>query len=241
MQNFAVYNYFPIVGPPNVEVSTNQSGILYAGTSLTFSCIVTLDSDLVDSDENVTITWSGSRSISGERYLLIGASGSQDMTESSGEQYSSINTSVSGDMDTTSDSENCMEDNGNYSINGSGEKTLSNHSVTDSENQSSGHVYSGSLSHYYSASGSGDSAGSQASGSDESYIGILIISPLAEKDDGKYTCSVTVSGGDNTLDAISIENISINVSGNKLHCSQHVAYSYTDKVCLNNYNFVIPF
>lgn len=174
-----------------MEVSANQSGVLYAGTSLTFSCIVTLDLDLMDSDENVSIKWSGPRSISGERYLLIGASGSQDMIESSGEQYSGIDTS------------------------GSGEKTMSNHSATGSGNQASGHVYNGSLLHYYSGN---DSAGSQASGSDETYIGILIISPLAEKDDGKYTCSVTVSGGDNTLDTIGIDNISINVSGNS---SQH--------------------
>ena len=99
------------VPPPGVEVSSSRTGPLYAGTGLTLTCTVTLDSN-VDSGESVETSWNGTRAIPGERY-----------------------------------------------------------SVTD------------------------------ASGSGGSYTGSLTISPLADQDNGTYTCTVTVTGGSNVLQA----------------------------------------
>ena len=48
---------------------------LYAGSSLTLTCTVTLDPN-VDNDETVTTSWSGPSDISGERYLVTEAMGS---------------------------------------------------------------------------------------------------------------------------------------------------------------------
>ena len=42
----------------------------------------------------------------------------------------------------------------------------------------------------------------------------LTISPLAEEDDGQYTCNVTVSGSMYVVEAINDDDIVINVAGN---------------------------
>ena len=111
------------VPQPGVEVTANRTTALYAGTGLTLTCTVTLDSN-VDSGESVETSWSGPRAIPGERY-----------------------------------------------------------SVTD------------------------------ANGSGGSYTGSLTISPLADQDDGTYTCTVTVTGGSNVLQATASNDIIITVMG----------------------------
>ena len=47
----------PSVPQPGVAVTLNNTGTLYAGTGLTLTCTVTLDSS-VDNSENVSIDWS---------------------------------------------------------------------------------------------------------------------------------------------------------------------------------------
>ena len=106
-----------------MEATANRTGPLYAGTGLTLTCTVTLDSN-VDSGESVETSWSGPRAIPGERY-----------------------------------------------------------SVTD------------------------------ASGSGGSYIDSLTISPLADQDDGTYTCTVTVTEGSNVLQATASNDTIITVMG----------------------------
>ena len=51
--------FFPLhlVPQPDVAVTVNNTGILYAGTGLTLTCTVTLDSS-VDNSESVSIAWS---------------------------------------------------------------------------------------------------------------------------------------------------------------------------------------
>ena len=67
---------FPFTVPqPNVAISTNHTPPLYADTGLTFTCTVSLDSS-VDTDVSVSVTWTGPRTISGERYSVMEASGS---------------------------------------------------------------------------------------------------------------------------------------------------------------------
>ena len=51
------------------------------------------------------------------------------------------------------------------------------------------------------------------SGSEGSYTGSLTISPLADQDDGTYTCTVTVTGGSNVLQASASDDIFITVMG----------------------------
>ena len=54
-----------------------------------------------------------------------------------------------------------------------------------------------------------------ANESNDSYTSNLIISPLAEEhDEGDYTCTVTISGGNYVLESIASDNISINALGN---------------------------
>ena len=48
---------------------------LYAGSSLTLTCTVTLHPN-VDNDENVTASWSGPSGITGEKHLVTATSGS---------------------------------------------------------------------------------------------------------------------------------------------------------------------
>ena len=52
-----------------------------------------------------------------------------------------------------------------------------------------------------------------ASGSGGSYTDSLTISPLADQDDGTYTCTVTVTGGSNVLQATASDDITITVMG----------------------------
>ena len=51
--------FFPrhLVPQPTVAVTLNNTGTLYAGTGLTLTCTVTLDSS-VDNSEHVSIDWS---------------------------------------------------------------------------------------------------------------------------------------------------------------------------------------
>ena len=102
-----------------MKVTANRTGPLYAGTGLSLTCTVTLDSN-VDSGETVETSWNGTRTIPGEQY-----------------------------------------------------------SVTE--------------------------------GSD--FEQMVTISPLDDQDDGTYTCTVTVTGGSNVLQATANDDIIINVMG----------------------------
>ena len=52
-----------------------------------------------------------------------------------------------------------------------------------------------------------------ASGSGGSYTGSLTMSPLADQDDGTYTCTMTVTGESNVLQATASDDIIITVMG----------------------------
>ena len=52
-----------------------------------------------------------------------------------------------------------------------------------------------------------------ASGSGSTYTGNLTISPLADQDDGTYTCTGTVTGGTNVLQATASDDVTITVMG----------------------------
>ena len=52
-----------------------------------------------------------------------------------------------------------------------------------------------------------------ASGSGSTYTGSLTISPLADQDDGTYTCTVIVTGGSNVQQAIASDDVTITVMG----------------------------
>ena len=122
----------PTVPPPDVTVSASRTAPLFAGTGLTLTCTVSLDSS-VDTDVSVSVTWTGPRTIPGERHSVV-----------------------------------------------------------------------------------------EASGSGGTYTGSLTISPLAEgQDDGKYTCSVTVSGGSRVLGATNSDSTTIDVIGKSFtpHCT----------------------
>ena len=106
-----------------MEVSSSRTTALYAGTGLTLTCTVTLNSN-VDSGVSVETSWSGRQDIPEQRY-----------------------------------------------------------SVTD------------------------------ASDSGGSYTGSFTISPLADQDDGTYTCTVIVTGGSNVLQATASDDIIITVMG----------------------------
>ena len=56
------------------------------------------------------------------------------------------------------------------------------------------------------------------SGSDSTYTGSLTISPLADQDDGTYTCTVTVTGGNNVQEATAIDDVIISVMGECTLC-----------------------
>ena len=119
-----MYTYLktPLSVPqPGVDVSLDHTAPLYAGTSLTLTCTVTLDPN-VDNSESVMTEWSGPRDIPGESY-----------------------------------------------------------SVT------------------------------AASGSGSTYTGSLTISPLAQLDDGTYTCTVSVTGGTNVLQANNSDNTTVTI------------------------------
>ena len=52
-----------------------------------------------------------------------------------------------------------------------------------------------------------------ASGSGSTYNGSLTISPLADQDDGTYTCMVTVTGGSNVQWVTASDDVTITVMG----------------------------
>ena len=54
------------------------------------------------------------------------------------------------------------------------------------------------------------------SGSGGSYTGSLTIRPLADQDDGTYTCTVIVTGGSNVLQATASDDIIITVMGEQI-------------------------
>ena len=55
-----------------MDVTLSRSAPLYAGTSLTLTCTVTLDSN-VNNNERVVTEWSGPQSIPGDRYSVTPA------------------------------------------------------------------------------------------------------------------------------------------------------------------------
>ena len=63
------------VPAPDVVVTISNTTPLYAGSSLTLTCTVTLDPN-VDNDETVTMLWSDPSDITGERFLVTNATGS---------------------------------------------------------------------------------------------------------------------------------------------------------------------
>ena len=107
----------PSVPQPGVYITLSHTAPLYAGTGLTLTCTVTLDS-YVDNGERVMTEWSGLQGIPEERYSVI-----------------------------------------------------------------------------------------NASGPGSTYTSSLTFSPLADQDDGTYTCTVVVTGGNNVQQATASENI----------------------------------
>ena len=85
------------VPPPDVAVSLNRTGPLYAGTDLTISCTVTLDQS-VNNNETVSIHWNVEM---GDHYILI-----NDVKKVSENNYSSSLT-ISPLTDQDSDSYIC--------------------------------------------------------------------------------------------------------------------------------------
>ena len=69
MHCVALTSFFFSVPPPDVTVSLNRGGCLYAGTGLSVKCTATLDPS-VDNDENVPIKWSGQERISSNRFSI---------------------------------------------------------------------------------------------------------------------------------------------------------------------------
>ena len=67
--------FFPSVLPPGVNITLNHTAPLYAGTGLTLTCTVILDSN-VNNNERVMTEWSGLQDISKEQYSVTGACGS---------------------------------------------------------------------------------------------------------------------------------------------------------------------
>ena len=116
------------VPQPSVDVTLNHTAPLYAGTSLTLTCTVTLDPD-VDNGERIMTKWIGLQDIPEERYSVTGTSGSNS-----------------------------------------------------------------------------------------TYTDILTISPLADQDNGTYTCTVTVTGGSNIHQATASDDATITVIGECTLC-----------------------
>ena len=61
--------FLPPVPQPGVAINLSHTAPLYAGTSLTLTCTVTLDSN-VNNDERVVTEWNGPRQIAGDRYSV---------------------------------------------------------------------------------------------------------------------------------------------------------------------------
>ena len=68
------------VPDPDVVINISPTGPLYAGTSLTLTCTITLD-PTVNNNEYINIEWSGHQSISEDRYTV------SDIMRGSGSNY----------------------------------------------------------------------------------------------------------------------------------------------------------
>ena len=68
----------------------------------------------------------------------------------------------------------------------------------------------------YSVTGTSDSG--------STYTGSLTINPLADQDDGTYTCTVTVTGGSNIHQATASDDVTITVMG---ECTLCIACTFT--------------
>ena len=66
------------------------------------------------------------------------------------------------------------------------------------------------------------------SGSGGSYTGSLTISPLADQDDGTYTCTMIVTGGSNVLQTTASDDIIIFVTGKEVYLSYSLTFMYED-------------
>ena len=64
--------FLPPVPQPDVVITLSHTPPLYAGTSLTLTCTVTLDPN-VNNDEGVVTEWNGPRQIAGDRYSVTSA------------------------------------------------------------------------------------------------------------------------------------------------------------------------
>ena len=68
------------VPDPDVVINISPTGSLYAGTSLTLTCTMTLD-PAVNNNEYINIEWSGHQFISEDRYTV------SDIMRGSGSNY----------------------------------------------------------------------------------------------------------------------------------------------------------
>ena len=64
--------FLPPVPQPDVAITLSHTAPLYAGTSLTLTCTVTLDPN-VNNDESVVTEWNGPRQLEGDRYSVTPA------------------------------------------------------------------------------------------------------------------------------------------------------------------------
>ena len=86
-----------IVPAPAVDVTSSHTPPLYAGSSLTLTCTVTLDPN-VNNDETITIQWIGPRDINGEKYTIYhGSLTISPLTEEDDGTYT-CNVTVTGGM-----------------------------------------------------------------------------------------------------------------------------------------------
>ena len=61
--------FLPPVPQPDVAITLSHTPPLYAGTSLTLTCTVTLDPN-VNNNEKVVTEWNGPRQLEGDRYSV---------------------------------------------------------------------------------------------------------------------------------------------------------------------------
>ena len=67
--------YPSAVPPPSVVITADRRSILYAGTSLTLTCVASLD-PRVDTPPDITLTWTGPRTIPGQWDVVTDTVGS---------------------------------------------------------------------------------------------------------------------------------------------------------------------
>ena len=68
---------------PNIVINPDHTRTLYTGSTLTLSCVVTLNSSVVDTPTNVVIAWAGPRAIPGEWYTVSDTTPTSDFIFSS--------------------------------------------------------------------------------------------------------------------------------------------------------------